>query len=314
MKERIITLLSVAIALVILVATYVSTHYKEEKQNAYNQIELETSSYRTEKKQLEEKLDALQDEYTEIQQGVGSLLLVFFDLDEYFFQDIVPILEEKGIPATLCFSLESIMNTDADFAENTMQSLIDKGWETALYWDGDGEFYEWYEEISEELEERRVDKPTILCIESDKATLLNDIDLSAYGIDKILTKNYAIYDIAYDTIATNTINGIGWFTDNVPDSLTALCDGGSLAYFIGTDHKFYSYRDEQFAKMLENIIKLVNNGEIRCTTFTGAIDYAKDDREKFDGVNEKLSREIDETKKEIENIQTTIDNLNKGNN
>ncbi len=314
MKERIITLLSVAIALVILVATYVNSHYKEEKQKAYNQIELETSTYRTEKKLLEEKLEALQDEYTEVQQGIGRMLLVFLDTEEYVFQDIVPILEEKGVPATLCFSLENLVNVDEDFSENTLQPLVEKGWETALYWNGEGEFDEWYEETSDTLEDRQITIPQILCVEAEKSSLLDNIDLSHYGIDKILTKNYTIYDIAYDAISTNTINGVGWFVDNVPDSLAALCDGGSLAYFIGTDHKFYSYRDEQFAKMVDNIIKLADGGEIICTTFTGAIASANGDRERFDGIGDDLSREIDETKKEISRIESTIDSLNKGNN
>lgn len=312
MKDIIITVISVILLVVIVFAFVNESSRGQDLQQINSYLEVKTSAYRQEKLALQEELKDLQSKRQEKEKGVGSLMFVFSEINNDFTEEIVPMLDAANCVATLCLG-------DAVFdliSPDYISGLVAKGWETALYWNGNEDFDIWYANALKKIEAEAVKVPDVICL--NVADYDDSIDDALYscGFNTVIinvgTSNSYIED---DDNRLNKINAHPWYTTV---AATCLSSGdiynSQLVFFVGASGTELAYDRQQFTLMLNSATAKTSDGKMTITTPKRSLEQvAKNDEEFLKSLAEYEAR-VKELENAISDLDEKIDDVYRRNN
>lgn len=309
MKDIIVSVIVLILAVITVYIVIDVNAEKKELVNLNNEIQVETSSYNYQKKQLQNELEALKATKVEIERGRLSLLLVFAEINELFMEEIVPMLNDNNISATLCITENNLPVETSALTLYDINYLLASGWQTAMLWDGSEDIDAWYLNVTRLMSEVGVEIPKVICIDhslyndefKDSAVELGftDIIINAPSTDERVSVS--------DERITVT-NGHPWYTTSSADSLNDLdFDGEAISFFVGTTGDEMAYEELQFEAMLDSAVSKRENGEIVITTPDGAKRQAELNKDAYEASYEVHNNKIKEIEDKIKELDDKID-------
>lgn len=272
---------------------------KSESQLLSSQMEEELRPLKVEMYDLEKELESLEQEYNSEQQGMGSVVFLFTDLDEIIYTDIYPQMQEYGFTGVLCLSLDCIPGNDGCLTQSQFEKLISAGWTCCLAWEENMESEEWLSSCQELEDAAGIEQPDAVYTISD--TYSRDLDgfFEKQGFSSVVHHG----EEELPVIVSDSEAGIwhpgavGWIQNGASSLLaSATSQGGNLVFTIGSDSEAEQYEEDQFASMLKQVEEYCGEGSLFVTDFSGAREY----RRKVESRQETLESEWQDQKAEIE--------------
>lgn len=304
MREFHISVLVAVLALCLIVLFSYEAIKNGITENTRDEIETKVSEYRVEKRELEQELSSLQNAHVKETVGASRLMFFFSPIDNLFVDEIYPILKEKKIVASVCLDKDNLPGEYSVMSKETYNSLIENGWQTALYFDGKNTVNKWFSDNEQALKAAEIEIPTVLVVDEGN---FNDVIASEFyllGFKDIIIKAKKP-DISKEDIEGGPAitDSVGWYTTSASGIIDRFASKtGDIAFFVGGDHPEESYEPDQFSAMLNVISKSVQNEQLFFTTPQGATEY----KEKL---VEAYNLTIDEFNKEKIRLENRINEL-----
>lgn len=310
MKEFIISICAIILAAVIFFLIKGELSKSNELKQHRSEIEFETMEFSSQKKALQAELKALKNNLEEKKAGTISLILSFTQLDERFSTEILPLLNENKITATLCLSDETIKYFEQEDSTYSISDLTDLGWSIGVYWNGEQDLQSWALSLSESNSYYNEGLSILFIDRYNYQSELNDI-ICSLGFNHVIIKCNGNTDVVENT--DNRLNIINAFNWNTTASSQALSNrnisGSQVVFLIGTEGKELAYESSQFNAMISTAMEKVDNKEIIITDPDGALQrVAKNVEEYSQAVSEyedksaKIEAEIAELDDKIDRV------------
>lgn len=311
MREIVISVISVILAVTIIFLLNSESDRAKKQQSKNNEIEIQASALIKEKRGYEYELEQLKSNVIQKEKGISNLMLIFTEINELFSIEVIPKLSEINVPATICLSTESISVMNDAVSGFDLQKLLESGWQTALYWDGTIGFDQWISDIKSVLAENNVEIPKLLCVNFHSYTpSFTDTVIQAGFTD--LAVNFGDSDAAIENInnSLNIINANSWYTTASSTALSSLNFVDSqLAFFVGINGKELAYESVQFAAMLTTALSKQNTGKLILTTPENSRKQIIKNEEEYIKAVEEYRIKVAELEKNIAEVDSLIDKI-----
>ena len=311
MKDIIITAITVLLIVFIAVALINDSSRGIDLQEINSNIEIETSAYRQEKKQLTEELDSLMLQKEKKTKGIACLLLTFVDVNEQFADEIVPLLDNNNCVATLCIN-ETVLKGENDYLSlNEVKELESKGWQTAVFWDGEETYDDWFRGIRNAFLSAGEQIPEVICLD----TGYYDVNLDDAFVNSGFNTAIICADNRNDFIddkdsRIKKINGFPWYTTEGATSLSANDYYNSqLAFFVGVVGEELAYETYQFSAMFNSAIAKQGDSKLVITTPKGSLEQLEMNREELETSADIIDARIEEIKLAIAELDKKINSV-----
>lgn len=306
-KDIILTVITLLLIAVIVVVLNKESSRDQDLQRVNSDLEVKTSAYRQEKKELQDELNALRSQKIEKEKGISSLMLVFSSVNESFLQEIVPFLDENNCVATLCL-------TDSVFESvptEEIQRLVNKGWQTSLYWDGYDDFGAWLSNTVGTLSSTGIPIPDMICVDVNSYDTTFDNLLVENGFQTLII-NLGASNIYVDNDDNRLIkiNGHSWYTTSSAACLSSneFYDS-QLAFFVGTEGVDLAYETNQFSAMINSALSKQVDSKIIITTPRGALSQSVINKAEYENALSGYDARVEELEKAIDEIDEKINSV-----
>lgn len=308
MRERQISVLVAVLVLCLVVLFSCELIKNNVTENSRDKIETQVSEYRVEKRELEQKLSSLQSSHIKETVGASRLMLFFSPIDSLFVDEIYPILKENGVIASICLEKDNLPGVYSAMSGDLYNTLIEDGWQTALYFDGKTTVDKWYSDNEKALNTAGIDFPSVLIIDEGNFNDVIALEFHSLGFDDIIIKAKKP-DVAKADIegGPNLTDSVGWYT-NVASGIIDLfaSKNGDIAFIIGGDHPEESYEPDQFSTMLNVISKSIENEQLFFTTPRGMAEYKNKLAEAYNLTIDDFNEEKSRLENRINELETLI--------
>lgn len=279
---------------------------RAESQLLYEEMEEELRPLSVEMYDLENKLEELEKDYNSEQQGMGSLIFLFTDLDEIIYTDIFPQMQEYGFTGVLCLSADHIPGNEGCLTQPQLEELMAAGWECCLVWEEEMEYEEWASVCQEVEEAAGIETPDTVYTMAD--TYNRDLDrfFEEQGFSAVIHHGEEALPLVQTDLEEGIwhLGAVAWIQNGAGSLLaSAASQGGNLVFTVGSDSELEQYEEESFASMLERVEDYCREDSLFVTDFSGEREYR---REMESGVEE-LEKKWQEQKAEIESQIEELD-------
>ncbi len=311
MKDIIVTAITVFLAVVLIVLLNAETVKTDKLQKMHSEMEVKTNAYSLQKKELEDELEALREVKVEKETGKTSMMFVFTETDDTLFNEIVPKLNDMGVPATICITKGNLPNISQDegLSLYEVNYLLNIGWQTAMYWDGTEEIDMWYLDTTRLMSEVGVEIPRVLCIDSASYDASLNTIFENLGFEHVIIMLNSS-DTSIDTEAENInlINARPWYTTASADQLSSLkTDNSQFAFLVGVKGEELAYESSQFDAMLKRAAG--QHDKLVITTPDGALEQIIENQVEYERSLEEYNNNIKRIENEIAEINKKIDSI-----
>lgn len=311
MRDIHVKIIAAVLAVILVLFLVFETSKTKELQRNNSELEIETSELRREKKQLQKQLDAMLGECVEKKKGELSFMLVFSEIDDSFFNEIVPLLNQHNVSATLCITRENLPVINSVLSLYEINYLTNSGWQLAMAWDGKEELESWYLDTTRLMSEVGVEIPRVLLLESSLYTSSLDENLVSLGFTDAVVRLSSFdkqYESSHDSL--NVINAYNWYTTEGAEKLSGLNSVNSeLAFVIGVNGQELAYEASQFEAMINNAITKQNEDKLNFATPESAVVYRESNELEYQKALDEYNDKAEELKKSIQEIDTKINSI-----
>ncbi len=264
-------------------------------------------------------------------QGGSYLSLIFTELDERIFTELYPVMstetDEDGstVPAeyeiegTLALSEKEFPDMDGKITMEQLDILIDNGWSTVLYYDGEGELSAFLGTMQDKLASAGMDMPRTLVFAHGIFNTEYEPVMLEYGVDiavhngelnmKFIEQNEPSDDSVWHP------GYLGWVHDKSDNMAGTIADEfGVAALTVDFSEEYgnntsYVNSEMRFAKMISVFRNYEEKGEL----VIAGPDQARDnmlgyfrDKENFvketEAIKAELIMEIEKCNKEMDEL------------
>ena len=208
---------------------------RAESQLLYEQMEEELRPLSVEMYDLENKLEELEKDYNSEQQGMGSLIFLFTDLDEIIYTDIFPQMQEYGFTGVLCLSADHIPGNEGCLTQPQLEELMAAGWECCLVWEEEMEYEEWASVCQEVEEAAGIETPDTVYTMAD--TYNRDLDrfFEEQGFSAVIHHGEEALPLVQTDLEEGIwhLGAVAWIQNGAGSLLaSAASQGGNLVFHI----------------------------------------------------------------------------------
>ena len=307
-------IISLIVALLIISLGIFFVFEKREETNVSEDIhkmEVETSLIRSEKKSFQRELEELNKNYKAQTVGASRVILLFNDIDSDFVREICPLLQNRDIVGVMTLTKNNLPSNSSLLTKDAFNSLIDKGWETTLYYDGAVDVKLWYSEEKEAFDNGGIPLPTTVVVPNGVYTEELYNEFYTLGFEDIILKTYQPDISKTSDFGTLTVtDSVGWYTTNAAGIITLFSSRtGDIAFTVLGKTADEKYETEQFGKMIDTISHSVQKGLVFYSTPSRSREYKNKLLENevllsdsYEKKRAELQEKINELDKEIERI------------
>ena len=204
-------------AIVLLMGSVLVFAAIESKRNQYSEYDAQVNSLTYQKQKLLAELEKLGPDMEKRLGNTSYMSFLFTDLDEALYTSAHPVMAETDhdLVGIMALSPNELPGLDGNITAANFRVLMDLGWGTALYWDGEGDLEEYIIYMKDEvLPPLQIEMPTTMAFKEGVYRLEYDDVLVKYGIVNAIHHNeIEIYPHIERTDPTGTVwhpGSVGW--------------------------------------------------------------------------------------------------------
>lgn len=265
----------------------------------YSQLAAKLSALTRERNQLKS-------EYEQKVAGLGTLTLLFADVDELLTDLAIPLMEQNNLTGVLAFSDAAYPGAQGCITMETWLDLSEKGWEYCLLWDGSTPMAAWLAERSAQMAQLGLAAPETLYCTSGAPDNEALAAMTEGGVRTV------IYETTDNSVFLADLPEEGpWVLGGMPYTVSKAgtqsnsinSAGGSLAMLVPDTTELMSSRLALFESMIETLATRQNLEMALITT----ISNAREQRLQNIAASNAMALELEEKLLEIDRQITEVD-------
>ena len=205
--------------------------------------------------------DGLALDYALQMRDVGTVEILFRELDQRIFTDIYPLMRDRGITGVLGVCVQQYPENPGKMTLEQYQRLQMDGWGTCYIYETPLDPELWFEQMNLLFERDALIPPTAMYFPDNNYDSSMDDMLIRHGIKTV------IHNAEDGHSATVTeLGGALWHTSAMPwnytgvnsdTALLARTNGANLAFTVGFQNLWDAYEREAFIKVLDNFASML---------------------------------------------------------
>ena len=224
---------------------------------------------------LQREREALAQERTELEtdsalkmRDVGTVELLFRELDKRIFTEAYPQMRDRGITGVLGVSHEEYPGYNSKLTLEQYSRLIMDGWSSCFLYEGKSKnFKEWYDRLIPLLEHDKLPVPTAVFFSDDSYDSSIDDVLAECGIQTIILSN----EDGHSAIVSPVGGSAFWYTGAMPWNYTGMnrdteilarTSGANLVFTISYNNLWDAYEQGTFIQVLNNWTSMLAEDDI----------------------------------------------------
>lgn len=263
----VIAVLAVGVSLLFLQPDQTKTQATSAAESqAYSQLATQLSTLTREKNQL-------RSEYEKKIVGLGTLSLVFTDIDALLMDRPLPLMEQSGLTGVLAFSCTKYPGAQGCITMEKWLELKEKGWESCLYWDGEAPLDTCLSDASRQLTQLGLDMPDTLYSASGALSEEQMDALTTHGVRTLIytTEETDVFMAEMPVDGVWVLGGMPYTVNKAGTQSNSInAAGGSLAMLVPDTVELMSERLSLFESMVQTLANRHAMGTALITTITGA--------------------------------------------
>ena len=271
----------------------------QERQAAYVEMERELRPLEQDAYQLKRELDELKAEHKDEAQGMGSVVILFSNLDETIYKEIYPQMKNYGLTGVLTLSEQNFPGQKGCLSMEEFQELISAGWDCSLRWEGSSaDPEEWLETMEGKTESAGIPLPETIYFPAETYDDEMDRFLAEQGFLAAVHHG----EKGGSLITTASSDGL-WHTGAVMWNQSSgrvilgevISEKGNLVFTVGSDGKEEQYEEAAYKNMLSLIRQYSEADSLKAVGLLEAREYRQQLEElKTDSGYEKQKKELEE--------------------
>lgn len=248
-----------ALALILVIAIFAAGVYylyqiEHEDKQTMKDLYSEVEPLQRQREALVAERDGLELDYALQMRDVGTVQLLFKELDERLFTEVYPLMRDRGIVGVLGINTKQYPGVLKEMTLAQYNRLVMDGWGSCLMFEKGQTFPYWYNMIASWMKRDNLTMPTAIFF--PEGTYNSELDplLIERGINTVILP-------AEDGRST-TVTPLGgeiWFTGAMPwnytgvttdTELLARTDGANLTFTISFTNLWDAYEQEPFVRIL----------------------------------------------------------------
>ena len=239
---------------------YMSRMEQEDKARM-RQLYSTVEPLQRERETLSAERENLETDYALQMRDVGTVELLFRELNSSIFTDVYPQMRDRGIVGVLGINTQQYPGFRDKLKVEQYSRLVMDGWGSCFLYETTGDFPAWYEHMVKWLERDGLPVPTAIFFADNTYDSSMDADLIACGITTV------IHSAEDGHSATVTPVGSGlWHTGAMPWNYTgvtsdteqlARTNGANLVFTISFKNLWDAYEATSFSKVLDNWVSML---------------------------------------------------------
>ena len=240
---------------------YVRNVDRQDKQRMRD-LYAEVEPLQRQKEMLVAERDRLEADYALQMRDVGTVELLFRELDPAIFEDVYPKMRDRGIVGVLGVNTRQYPGNGYRMSLEQFSRLVKDGWGSCFIYENTSDFESWYSGLARKLENDGLPIPTAIYFPDDSYSSVINAALLRCGIDTV------IRGAADGHSATvSKVNGSLWYTGAMPWNYTgvnadtdqlARTNGANLVFTVSFNTLWDAYDGETFDRALDNLAALQN--------------------------------------------------------
>lgn len=277
--------------------------------------ELRLALYDKESRELIVKKQNLQLEYANVEKytlnriaDASYLGIVFTELDKQLFDHVYPMFANREIPLVgmMCLSKDQLPGGEGLITRAEYDIIRTAGWDTALYWDGEGILREYIVEMKQLFSERNLEFPKTIVFASQKYAIEYDRLLKEHGFLHVIHHgegNLSIVDRSVDDALWHP-GMISWNTKGVSNDLLSnlIITGGVTMFevnFSGGNEILFDFKNSARVAAFNRMLNVIEGCALDDELVVTDIENAKKKREFYLQAKEESQEDIAARKAEI---------------
>lgn len=156
------------------------------EQERLTQIRYEMLELDSKKTELLNKQKKLEESFSEKKRRSYSVIPVFITPDNSVFPQAIDLINQYGWKGMIGLSRNMIPGNDGCVHLSLYNELLKDGWDSCIYWDGDGELSDYLYSMRRELNNKDIEFPKTVLFEKESYSEEYDRLLEDYGIDTFI--------------------------------------------------------------------------------------------------------------------------------
>ena len=230
---------------------------KARMQELYSTVE----PLQRQRETLAAERDGLELDYALQMRDVGTVEILFRELDKQIFTDVYPLMRDRGITGVLGICVQQYPETPGKMKLEQYQRLLMDGWGTCYIYENPTDPELWFEQMNQLFVRDALTPPTAMYFPDNSYDSSMDDMLLQHGI------RIVIHNAEDGHSATVTeLDGKLWHTSAMPWNYTgvnsdmallARTNGANLAFTVGFQNLWDAYEREAFVKTLDTLASML---------------------------------------------------------
>lgn len=249
-----------ALALILVLALFGAGGYylyqvEHEDKQTMKDLYSEVEPLQREREALVTERDGLELDYALQMRDVGTVQLLFKELDERLFTEVYPLMRDRGIVGVLGINTKQYPGVLKEMTLDQYNRLMMDGWGSCLIYEKGQTFPYWYNMIAGWFTRDKLTMPTAIFFPEGTYDSSFDPLLIEKGINTVILP-------AEDGRSTTVtpLNGEIWFTGAMPwnytgvttdTELLARTNGANLTFTISFTNLWDAYEQGPFIRILD---------------------------------------------------------------
>lgn len=276
---RIAAIMAAVVMIVVFTVSFLQEKKGDrEKEAEHARMESELRPMDLELRRLNQDLDSLEKEQEKEIQGMGTLTLLFSDLDEMVYTDIFPQMKSYGFIGVMALSPNNFPGREGCLSREQFGELLDAGWKCVLRWEENRSSMEWLSSCRQLAGEIGIPLPEVVYFppelyhssQDDFLTEQRFLIAVHHGEEELpLVLTEAGEELWHPgAIAWNQNGAVGMLSD-------VTAQKGNLVFSVGSDLQAEEYETEDYTAMLKKLNDYCQSGDLLVTDILGAREYRR---------------------------------------
>ena len=205
--------------------------------------------------------DGLELDYALQMRDVGTVEILFRELDKRIFTDAYPLMRDRGITGVLGVCVQQYPETTGKMKLEQYQRLMLDGWGSCYIYENPVDLELWFEQMELLFDRDLLPVPTAIFFPDNSYDSSMDRILLRHGIQTVI---HSAEDGHSATVTE--LNGEIWHTSAMPwnytgvnsdTALLARTNGANLAFTVGFQNLWDAFERENFEKTLDTLVSML---------------------------------------------------------
>lgn len=319
-------IIATILLVVLLAGLFKFQKIKEQEKTGYLvEYKKNVEAMSEEKTLLKTELANLEEQFRKKYAGLGTVSLIFTDLDYVVYEEIRPEMENFKMTGVLMLSQDQFPGAGGCISMAQFQQMIAGGWDYCLEWsaagqesdewnneDGENSLELWLSQMQTMLSENNLEMPKVIYFRDGTYQKQYDATLKKFGITTAVHHGENEEPMMAVTFEKGAVWRPGAYPMNVQGARsyvdTCVKEKGSMAFSIGMRNQKEMYTRSSMISMLEQLQERVEDEKLKVMTIQQAYEY-REQLEADAAKDLEMLGKIEAVEKQIEDVELRMKQL-----